>query len=265
MGASRTPTVAPRSGGTCGSLRYLHDPGAFPAIYAGFAQGISRTVCGDQTLKPSARNCPRPSSVILLGPPGGSPRRRRSGVNRHSSSCPVGTGDPPVALLIGVPSGDLSGRCGVLVVACAAAGSVMALLPPRIGIMRRHRRPPCGPRAVGSANRRPARQAPPGGPPGCVPARSLSPGIFRASALACCGRPPSFPPGQPWRPEDPDSTIHVRKAVTMIAEDDPCRLVTCGSVVVAAGGCLRRPRVRSQAARPARLCGHGRHGGFCAD
>ena len=170
-----------------------------------------------------------------------------------------------MALLIDVPSGDLSGRCGVLVVACAAAGSVVALLPPRIGIRRCRGRPPCGPRAVGSANRRPARQAPPGGPPGWVPARSLSPGIFRASALACCGRPPSFPPGQPWRPEDPDSTIHVRKAVTMIAEDDPYRLVTCGSVVVAAGGRLRRSRVRSQAARRARLCGHGRHGGFRAD
>jgi hypothetical protein len=78
-------------------------------------------------------------------------------------------------------------------------------------------------------------------------------------------RPPSFPPGQPGHLEDPDSTIHVRKTVTMIAEDDPYRLVTCGSVVMAAGGRLHRPRVRSQAARRARLCGHGRHGGFRAD
>ena len=39
MGASRTPTVVPRSGGTCGLLCYLHDPGAFPAMYAGFAPG----------------------------------------------------------------------------------------------------------------------------------------------------------------------------------------------------------------------------------
>jgi hypothetical protein len=88
------------------------------------------------------------------------------------------------------------------------------------------------------------------------------PGTFRASALACCGRPPSFPPGQPRRPEDPDSTIHVRKTITMIAEDDPYRLVTCGSVVVAAGGRLRRPRVRSQAARRARLCGTADMEGF---
>ena len=135
--------------------------------------------------------------VILLGPQGGSPRRRRSGVNRHSSSCPVGTGNPLVALLVGVPSGDLSGRCGVLVVACAAAGSVMALLPPRIGIMRRHGRPPCGPRAVGSANRRPARQAPPGGSGGCVPARSFPPGWRPAApcgshvSRGCAGRRPT--------------------------------------------------------------------------
>jgi hypothetical protein len=146
-----------------------------------------------------------------------SPRRRRSGVNRHSSSRPVGTGDAPMALLIGMPSGDLSG---------------------------------------------------PGQRAGCGAwCRWLGYGVTCSANRdnAAPWRPPSFPPGQPGHLEDPDSTIHVLKTVTMIAEDDPYRLVTCGSVVMAAGGRLHRPRVRSQAARRARLCGHGRHGGFRAD
>jgi hypothetical protein len=58
MGASRTPTVAPRSGGTSGLLCYLHDPGAFPAIYAGFAPGS------------------------LAGSPLAAPRRHRAGPGR---------------------------------------------------------------------------------------------------------------------------------------------------------------------------------------
>ena len=56
-----------------------------------------------------------------------------------------------VALFIGVPSGDPSGRCRVLVVACGAAGSVMALFSSQIGTVRRHGWPasqPAGPRAA---------------------------------------------------------------------------------------------------------------------
>ena len=64
------------------------------------------------------------------------------------------------------------------------------------------------------------------GPPDAIATSGAQPGIFRASALTSCGHPPSIPPGQPRHPEDPDSTIHVRKTVTIIAEDDPYRLVT---------------------------------------
>jgi hypothetical protein len=133
MGASRTPTLAPRSGGTSGSLCDNWDGVRRSDVEAERTQ-LPAVILGD-----------------LVGPQGGSPRRRRSGVNRHSSSRPVGTGNPPVALLIGVPSGDLSGRGSVLVVARGAAGPVMALLPPRIGIMRCRGRPPCGRRGPGPA------------------------------------------------------------------------------------------------------------------
>jgi hypothetical protein len=80
-GREPNPTVAPRSGGTCGSLCYLHDPGAFPAI-RGFRSGdqwdgVRRSdVEAERTQLPAA----------ILGDLVGSPRRQRPQRGASTSS-----------------------------------------------------------------------------------------------------------------------------------------------------------------------------------
>ena len=58
-------------------------------MYAGFGFRMMGTVCGDQTFEAERTHLPAAVLGDLVGPQGGSPRRRHSGVNRHSSSRPV--------------------------------------------------------------------------------------------------------------------------------------------------------------------------------